>query len=277
VPTDPRFSVAKGGFTTLASSADHHVRAIVNALRREFNTLVTRVTTAEGDIATIESDLDTVEAAYIPDTIFDAAGDTLYASAADTAQRLAIGSAGQVYTVASGVPAWAGGAVLIAEAAPTSGNIVSFSSIPASFEHLRIVGRARHDNGSAANAHRQLRIAFNGDTSSALYNGITDRVDAAGTRGLDVGASGSSGLFGFIGDVAGSFTIDIANYRGAGGATAVAIGCSRIGATASTTDWRQYQGSVHWNDGSPLTQVDVFFATDSFAATGNLISLYGLG
>ncbi len=43
----------------------------------------------------------------IQPTIFDAAGDMLYATAADTPARLAIGSSAQVLTVSGGVPAWA--------------------------------------------------------------------------------------------------------------------------------------------------------------------------
>jgi hypothetical protein len=43
----------------------------------------------------------------IQPTIFDATGDLLYASAADTPARLAIGSTSQVLTVSGGVPTWA--------------------------------------------------------------------------------------------------------------------------------------------------------------------------
>lgn len=43
----------------------------------------------------------------IQPTIFDAAGDLLYATAADTPARLAIGSSAQVLTVSSGLPVWA--------------------------------------------------------------------------------------------------------------------------------------------------------------------------
>jgi hypothetical protein len=42
----------------------------------------------------------------IQPTIFDAAGDLLYASAADTPARLAIGSTDQVLKVSGGIPAW---------------------------------------------------------------------------------------------------------------------------------------------------------------------------
>ena len=43
----------------------------------------------------------------IQETKLTTTGDTLYASAANTAARLGIGSTGQVLTVASGLPSWA--------------------------------------------------------------------------------------------------------------------------------------------------------------------------
>ena len=43
----------------------------------------------------------------IQPTIFDAAGDLLYATAADTPARLAIGSSANVLTVSGGLPVWA--------------------------------------------------------------------------------------------------------------------------------------------------------------------------
>ena len=45
--------------------------------------------------------------AAVPKSTLTTTGDTFYASAANTPARLAIGSAGQVLTVASGIPSWA--------------------------------------------------------------------------------------------------------------------------------------------------------------------------
>ena len=61
----------------------------------------------------------------IPATIFDAAGDIIVASAADTAARLAAGSEGDVLTIASGVPAWD---------PPTGGSGGSFVD----YDHVRL-------------------------------------------------------------------------------------------------------------------------------------------
>jgi hypothetical protein len=57
--------------------------------------------------ATVDG-IETTANAALPETIIDAAGDLIYGSAADTAARLAIGTAGQVLTVNTGAtaPEW---------------------------------------------------------------------------------------------------------------------------------------------------------------------------
>jgi len=56
----------------------------------------------------------------IQETKLTTTGDTLYASAANTSARLGIGTAGQVLTVASGLPSWA---------TPSSGSAYSGASL----------------------------------------------------------------------------------------------------------------------------------------------------
>ena len=66
----------------------------------------------------------------IQESKFTTTGDTLYASAANTAARLGVGTTGQVLTVASGLPSWAtpaGGKVLQVVQGTTS-TLVSLSS-----------------------------------------------------------------------------------------------------------------------------------------------------
>jgi hypothetical protein len=63
-----------------------------------------------GDAVDLTVDgIETTANAALPETIIDAAGDLIYGSAADTAARLAIGTAGQVLQVNSGAtaPEWA--------------------------------------------------------------------------------------------------------------------------------------------------------------------------
>ena len=59
----------------------------------------------------------TATSTYIPKTLTTTTGDTIYASSANTPARLAVGSTGQVLTVAAGVPSWATPTV-----SPTSAN-----------------------------------------------------------------------------------------------------------------------------------------------------------
>jgi hypothetical protein len=53
------------------------------------------------------TDLDFTWAGDATNTVIDAQGDLLYGTAADTLGRIAIGTTGQVLTVAGGIPSWA--------------------------------------------------------------------------------------------------------------------------------------------------------------------------
>jgi hypothetical protein len=105
----------------------------------------------------------------IQETKLTTTGDTLYASAANTAARLGIGSTGQVLTVASGLPSWAtpaagGGMTLLATT--TIDNTVgtyTYSSL-GSYKHIYIVGQDVGHNQAAAQSRWNLR--FNSDSSS---------------------------------------------------------------------------------------------------------------
>ena len=122
-----------------ASTAEINILDGVTASAAEINLLdgVTATTTelnyVDGVTSAIQTQLDGKQAADATLTSLSglslAAGDVLYATAADTVQRLAIGTAGQVLTVNSGAtaPEWADGvttsAVLAATAGATAGGI----------------------------------------------------------------------------------------------------------------------------------------------------------
>lgn len=68
-------------------------------------------------------------------------GDTIYSSSGSTPARLAIGSTGQVLTVAGGVPTWAtagGGSMTLLSTTTLSGASVTLSSISQSYRDLRL-------------------------------------------------------------------------------------------------------------------------------------------
>jgi len=87
------------------------------------------------------------DATGIQATIFDAKGDLIAASAADTAARLAVGANDTVLTADSSTATglkWAtpvsGGMTLIATATPSAASTFSFTSIPTTtYKHLMIV------------------------------------------------------------------------------------------------------------------------------------------
>lgn len=101
-------------------------------------------------------------------TAFDAAGDLVYGTAADTFTKLGIGTAGQILTVNSGAtaPEWAtpassGGWTELATAnLPTNANTVTISSISGSYRMLVVMMRDFY-----ATDNEYLLVRFNGDTN----------------------------------------------------------------------------------------------------------------
>lgn len=80
-----------------------------------------------------------------------------------------------------------GGKTLIERIIPGSVNSVTFSSIPATFEHIEIIWRAKSDN---VNEEDTLEVQFNGDTTSQYRDGNhqiagpTSTIHTVGFRGL---------------------------------------------------------------------------------------------
>jgi len=91
-------------------------------------------------------------------------GDSIYSSSGSTPARLGIGSAGQVLTVASGLPSWAapasGGMTLISTTA-LSGASVSLASIPQTYNNLQLIM-----TDFAPSTGAIFRIQFNSETGS---------------------------------------------------------------------------------------------------------------
>jgi hypothetical protein len=121
-------------------------------------------------IRTLGSSIDTTTKALNPSTTL---GDIEYRSAtANTNTRLGIGTAGQVLTVASGVPSWAtsssGGMTLLSTTSLT-GTSVTVSSIPSGYQDLRIViSGVTNDTNNAT-----LQMQFNGQTGSVYSVGTS--------------------------------------------------------------------------------------------------------
>lgn len=85
-----------------------------------------------------------------PFGVLNAAGDIIYASAADTPARLAIGTARQALTVNAGAtaPAWSNPITLGTPQATTSGTSIDFTGIPAGVRRVTIMFNGVSTNGT---------------------------------------------------------------------------------------------------------------------------------
>ena len=112
------------------------------------------------------------DASGIPATIFDAKGDLIAASAADTAARLAVGTNGQVLsadsTAATGL-AWisisSGGMTSIATGSMSGSATIRIQSIPSTYKFLRLY----IVNHKATNTNLSLRFRLNNDSTANRY------------------------------------------------------------------------------------------------------------
>ena len=130
-------------------------------------------------IRTLGTSVDTTTKNLNPSTTL---GDIEYrSSTANTNTRLGIGSAGQVLTVAAGVPSWAtasaGGMTLINTPSGTTltGSSVTISAIPATYQHLQVIIR----NALPATDNTAFKVRFNSDTSTNYRSGGYDGVAGA--------------------------------------------------------------------------------------------------
>jgi len=123
-------------------------------------------------IRTLGSSVDTTTKNLNPSTTL---GDIEYRSAtANTNTRLAIGTTGQVLTVAAGVPSWAtaaaGGMTLIdTKTLNDTVTNYTFTSIAGTYKELVIVATSLQ---SASTGNDYFKVQFNGDTANNYYYGI---------------------------------------------------------------------------------------------------------
>jgi hypothetical protein len=117
-------------------------------------------------IRTLGSSIDTTTKNLNPSTTL---GDIEYrSSTANTNTRLAIGSTGNILTVAGGVPTWAapagGGGMTLLATTSLSGSSTDISSISGSYKQLFLILIDVYGSGT-----NDFRFRFNSDTSSSNY------------------------------------------------------------------------------------------------------------
>ena len=134
-------------------------------------------------------------------------GDTIYASAANTPARIPIGTTGQTWGVAGGIPAWnVYGITVITHsvlAAPAAS--FDFTSISGSYKHLEIIFSLRTDRAATNDG---LNVRINNDsgnnydsnvllvtTSASVSEGIAQSSMTSQNAGI-AGANAQAGDFG---------------------------------------------------------------------------------
>jgi hypothetical protein len=144
----------------------------------------------------------------IQPTIFDAKGDLLAASAADTPARLAVGANDTVLTAdsttATGLK-WAtvaGGGMTVIASGSLSGATVDLTSIPATYNDLRLVLRGFSNDDDAgyitSRVNATASIYSNGNSFSATGSSInSSNIELMGGTAMDsdIGNPGSSLIY----------------------------------------------------------------------------------
>jgi hypothetical protein len=208
------------------------------------------------------------------DAIWDAAGDIVQGTGANTAARLAIGTAYQLLRVNSGATAveWAGvGRVLISEQTPTGTGTVTWSSIPATYKSLEIECVAR---STQASTNVNASVYFNNDTTAGNYRRILIYGDATTFDDL---VADDAVILQFAAGTAtagccGHGTVKIINYAGT---TFNKMAQSIAGLRFAATGQILWTGILEWESAAAINRVDVVLAAGNYD-TGSTFRLYGV-
>lgn len=229
----------------------------------------------------VDPALDRLRAEIIPDTLAEAKGDLLVASADDLWDRLPVGPNG-TFPVADSTAslglAYKGGMVEIESQVDPSGNVI-FSNIPGHFKDLLLTGQCRHDDASATNSFRNFALFFNGDTGTN-YVYLRDQTDGAGSRAVVASSADAARMqLGRIGDVPGAVKVLIPNYTGGFQKSVIAQVGGAINDPADGADnWLLTESMGRWKNGAIITEVAVNDpgGGDDWRAETRF-TLYGLG
>ena len=219
-------------------------------------------------IRTLGSSIDTTTKNLNPETT---TGDIAYRSAtANTNTRLAIGTTGQVLTVAAGVPSWAtpaaGGGLTLLETLALSGSSTTSATISGSYVNLLLV--VKNVYGSAQS---QFDVRFNGDTGNNYYQRRFRNVN--GTVSATTAAAASR-FTDFL-----TFDTSSTAYNTANAVfrvfryTDTDITYIETTGTSLETDYRSMTGQFLYDNAAAITSVT--FLTSAGTFSGGTVYIYG--
>ena len=214
-------------------------------------------------IRTLGSSIDTTTKNLNPETTL---GDISYrSSTANTKTRLAIGSTGNVLTVAGGVPTWAapaaGGAYTSIATGSLSGTSVTISPISGSYKHLYLVvvdpvassGRiGLRINGDTGSNYQYWRAEFDSATPIATSPAAVINVGGDLTSAVDW-----------------TYTFFIENYSIADLYKPITVHHRKNATSNSTSGW------AHHNSATAITSLTMV-NTDAVSYTSGTYTLYGV-
>lgn len=265
VPTSTDY--VKDGAVAIETLGDAIDASLVDLKGGTTGQVLSKATNADMDFTWVTQD----DANAIQNTIVDAKGDLVTATAADTPARLAVGTNGQVLTAdsttATGLKwaAAAGGSMtLLASQAMSGLSTITFSSISSSYTDLLIIGLGLTQSGSGAD---NISTRINGITTSSYYesavdtnNGYMGTLYSSAFRGLQLQNATDPG----------HMWVRIRNYANATTLKRIeSTGAAKITGSAGvvTNVFHDiYEGAV--------TSVTVFKGIGTF--TGGTVYLYGV-
>jgi len=219
----------------------------------------------------IDSTLKTQIDAQIPDSLLTTTGDVIYASAANTPARLGIGTSGQVLQVSGGLPAWgvapSGGMTLISTTTLT-GATVSLTSIPSSYNDLRVVIK----NFLPSTDAKFMQMRFNGDATASRHSD-----QSGGTQATNATFSRSDVGLGQRNDNAvgnGLIVFDIYDYKNTT-TWKMASGRSFTVDATTTTNFGYQILNLFYNQTAAISSLD-FIVESGGNFTSGTVLLYGV-
>ena len=212
---------------------------------------------------------------YVAKALTTTTGDIIYASAANTPARLGIGSASQVLSVSSGIPAWttaSSGALTKISTQTFSGvSTVTFDSQFTSTYKLYFVSATKLITTSPY-APVTFRFRKGGVTTTASYNGSQEYLPMNYTGYAPVNAfNNNTANLNFIGtdNRAGNATMHITNVGTSGGAEPCMWG---TGFTGSSQGYQIFAGMNF----SGTTDFDGFILDVSGCNMSGTVTVYGV-